>query len=112
MRDVVLGRLSISRVHEADAVVPLSIALPAITAQDLARLKSWYWDADLADAPSESGMRFSVHSFVLRVDGRNILIDTCCGNDKKRSLPPVTCRTSRTSRTSRALACGRKTSIW
>jgi glyoxylase-like metal-dependent hydrolase (beta-lactamase superfamily II) len=30
-----------------------------------------------------------VHSFVLRVDGRNILIDTCCGNDKKRSLPPV-----------------------
>ena len=34
-------------------------------------------------------MRISVHSFVLRVDGRNILIDTCCGNDKTRSLPPV-----------------------
>jgi glyoxylase-like metal-dependent hydrolase (beta-lactamase superfamily II) len=89
VRDIVLGRLGISRVHEADAIVPLSVALPAITAQDLARLKSWYWDADLAAAPSESGMRFSVHSFVLRVDGRNILIDTCCGNDKKRSLPSV-----------------------
>jgi glyoxylase-like metal-dependent hydrolase (beta-lactamase superfamily II) len=34
-------------------------------------------------------MRISVHSFVLRAGGRNILIDTCCGNDKKRSLPPV-----------------------
>jgi len=65
------------------------VALPAITAADLAQLKSWYWDPDLAAAPAEAGMRISVHSFVLRVDGRNILIDTCCGNDKKRSLPPV-----------------------
>jgi glyoxylase-like metal-dependent hydrolase (beta-lactamase superfamily II) len=81
--------LRVSRVYEGDAVIPLSVALPAITAPDLARLKRWYWDADLADAPSEASMRISVHSFVLRVDGRNILIDTCCGNDKKRSLPPV-----------------------
>jgi glyoxylase-like metal-dependent hydrolase (beta-lactamase superfamily II) len=89
VRDVTLGRLSVSRVYEDDAVIPLSVALPSVTAQDLARLKSWYWDADLAADPSEAGMRISVHSFVLRVDGRNILVDTCCGNDKKRSLPPV-----------------------
>jgi glyoxylase-like metal-dependent hydrolase (beta-lactamase superfamily II) len=89
VRDVVLGRLNISRVYEGDAVIPLSQALPAVTAQDLGRLKSWYWDADLADAPGQAGVRISVHSFVLRVDGRNILIDTCCGNHKKRSLPPV-----------------------
>ncbi len=89
MRDVVLGRLSVARVYEGDAVIPLSVALPGVTAQDLARLKSWYWDPHLADTPSEAGMRISVHSFVVRVDGRNILIDTCCGNDKQRSLPPV-----------------------
>jgi glyoxylase-like metal-dependent hydrolase (beta-lactamase superfamily II) len=89
VRDVVLGRLSVSQVYEADAVIPLSTALPDITARDLAQLKTWYWDADLASAPNHAGMRISVHSFVLRVDGRNILIDTCCGNDKKRSLPPV-----------------------
>jgi glyoxylase-like metal-dependent hydrolase (beta-lactamase superfamily II) len=89
VKDVTLGRLNVSRVYEGDAVVPLSQALPGVTAQDLARLKAWYWDADLTDLPSEAGMRISVHSFVLRVDGRNILIDTCCGNDKKRSLPPV-----------------------
>lgn len=89
MKDVVLGRLSVSRVCEGDAVIPLPVALPGITEQDLARLKGWYWDPDLADAPASAGMRISVHSFVLRVDGRNILIDTCCGNDKQRSLPPV-----------------------
>jgi glyoxylase-like metal-dependent hydrolase (beta-lactamase superfamily II) len=89
VKDVTLGRLTVSRVYEGDAVIPLSVALPNITAQDLARLRNWYWDPDLADSPAEARMRISVHSFVLRVDGRNILIDTCCGNDKKRSLPPV-----------------------
>ena len=89
MKDVVLGRLSVAQVYEGDAVIPLSHALPSVTAQDLAQLKSWYWDPHLAETPNEAGMRISVHSFVVRVDGRNILIDTCCGNDKQRSLPPV-----------------------
>jgi glyoxylase-like metal-dependent hydrolase (beta-lactamase superfamily II) len=89
VKDVTLGRLNIARVYEGDAVIPLSQALPGITAQDLAHLKTWYWDPYLADVPEQSGMRISVHSFVLRIDGRNILIDTCCGNDKQRSLPPV-----------------------
>ncbi len=89
MRDLTLGRLRVSRIYEGDAVIPLSVALPTITEQDLGRLKTWYWDADLADAPSRAGMRISVHSYVLRVDGVNILIDTCCGNDKQRSLASV-----------------------
>ena len=89
MRDLTLGRLKISRVYEGDAVIPLAVALPSITEGDLARLKRWYWDADLAPSPSRAGMRISVHSYVLRVDGRNMLIDTCCGNDKQRSLATV-----------------------
>jgi glyoxylase-like metal-dependent hydrolase (beta-lactamase superfamily II) len=89
VRDLTLGRLRISRVYEGDAVIPLSVALPSITAEDLARLKSWYWDADLAAAPNLAGMRISVHSYVLRIDGRNMLVDTCCGNHKQRSLPSV-----------------------
>jgi glyoxylase-like metal-dependent hydrolase (beta-lactamase superfamily II) len=86
---MVLGRLSVARVYECDAVIPLAMALPDVTAGDLARLRTWYWDADLADAPGQSGMRISVHSYVLRVDDRKILIDTCCGNDKQRTLPNV-----------------------
>lgn len=89
MRAITLGRLSISRVYEGDAVIPLSVALPSVTEQDLSHLKRWYWDADLADTPARAGMRISVHSYVVRVDGRNMLIDTCCGNDKQRSLAAV-----------------------
>lgn len=89
MRDLTLGRLKVSRVYESDAVIPLAVALPGITDRDLAHLKSWYWDADLADDPARAGMRISVHSYVLQVDGRNILVDTCCGNDKQRSLEAV-----------------------
>ena len=89
MRDLTLGRLSVSRVYEGDAVIPLAVALPSVTNEDLKRLKSWYWDADLADAASRAGMRISVHSYVLRVDGFNMLVDTCCGNDKERSLAAV-----------------------
>lgn len=89
MRDLALGRLTVSRVSEGDALIPLAVALPGITDADLARLKSWYWDADLADSAARAGMRISVHSYLLRVDGRNILIDTCCGNDKHRSLEAV-----------------------
>jgi glyoxylase-like metal-dependent hydrolase (beta-lactamase superfamily II) len=89
MKDLTLGRLKVSQVYEGDAVIPLAVALPAITAEDLAHLEAWYWDPHLAASPSEAGMRISVHSFILRVDGRTILIDTCCGNHKKRSLPPV-----------------------
>ena len=89
MRDVRLGRLRIARVYEGDGVIPLCAALPGIDSQDLARLKSWYWDHDLADEPSRANVRISVHSYVLQVDGRNILVDTCCGNGKQRSLAPV-----------------------
>src|SRR5690348_14992305 len=89
MKNIALGRLGVSRVYEGDAVIPLAVALPSVTDQDLAHLKRWYWDADLADTSGAAGMRISVHSYVLRVDGRNMLIDTCCGNDKQRSLAAV-----------------------
>jgi len=89
VRDLTLGRLRVSRVYEGDAVIPLAVALPDVTAQDLSRLRNWYWDADLAEDPGRAGMRISVHSYVLRIDGSNILVDTCCGNDKQRSLPAV-----------------------
>ncbi len=89
MRDVTLGRLSVSQVCEGDAVIPLSVALPAIhragsgSAQGLV----------LGSPPRRyAERRANAHQRAqlrLRVDGRNILIDTCCGNDKKRSLPPV-----------------------
>jgi len=85
-----LGRLRIHKVHEMDSPVPLLSQLPGTTADDLARLMTWYDQPDEITAdPETSFMTFSVHSWVIEVDGQTILVDTCCGNHKDRLLPEV-----------------------
>ena len=37
--------------------------------------------------PEAAIFRIEVRSYLLNVDGLNVLIDTCCGNDKERSVP-------------------------
>ncbi len=91
MQPIKLGRITVHKVHEMDSPTPLLMQLPGVTAADLARLKGWYdpGDGELTDDPETSRMTFGVHSFVIEVDGQTILIDTCCGNHKDRSLPEV-----------------------
>ena len=91
MQPIKLGRITVHKVHEMDSPTPLLMQLPGVTAADLARLKRWYdpGDDELTDDPETSRMTFGVHSFVIEVDGQTILVDTCCGNHKNRSLPEV-----------------------
>jgi glyoxylase-like metal-dependent hydrolase (beta-lactamase superfamily II) len=91
MQPITLGRMTVHKVHEMDSPTPLLAQLPGATAADLARLKTWYTpdDDELTDDPETSCMTFGVHSFVIEVDGQTILVDTCCGNHKNRSLPEV-----------------------
>ena len=37
--------------------------------------------------PEAAIFRIEVRSYLMHVDGLNVLIDTCCGNDKQRSVP-------------------------
>jgi len=78
MQPIQLGKLRVERIEETHAVIPVTLGL-----------REWYWDEALAPEPAQAGLRISVHSYVLRVDGRNILIDTCQGNDKPRSFAPA-----------------------
>jgi hypothetical protein len=87
MRHHKVGALSISKVFEMDAGLPLSMVMPQATVEDLARMKRWYWDETLSDDPAQASFMLSFHSYVLQVDGRNILIDSCCGNHKNRQIP-------------------------
>ena len=89
MKHLELGALHITRVQEGENPMPLSMAFQGVQPQDLARLKPWSWDPFLAETPEQAMLLLSVHSFVLRVDGLNILIDSCNGNHKQRSLPFV-----------------------
>jgi glyoxylase-like metal-dependent hydrolase (beta-lactamase superfamily II) len=69
------------------ADLPFSMALPQIGPEDLRSLRRWYWDEALSEEPAQAQFRLSVHSYVLQVDGLNVLVDACNGNDKSRSVP-------------------------
>ena len=90
MQPIQLGRMRIHKVHEMDSPVPLLSQLPGTTGEDMQRLLTWYDQPDEVNPdPEASFMTFSVHSWVIEIDGRTILIDTCCGNHKDRALPEV-----------------------
>ena len=90
MKPIELGRMRIHKVHEMDSPVPLLSQLPGTTEADMRRLLEWYDQPDEVNPDPESSlMTFSVHSWVIELDGRRILIDSCCGNHKTRALPEV-----------------------
>jgi glyoxylase-like metal-dependent hydrolase (beta-lactamase superfamily II) len=82
-----LGRLDVKSVREGEGMIPMQLALPGVTAEDLARLKRWHWSDELSLDPDAAIFRIEVRSYLLHVDGLNVLIDACCGNDKQRSVP-------------------------
>src|SRR3569833_3953104 len=89
MQPQTVGRLTVSKVMELEDGLPLPVLFPGITAADLAGVRTWCDDPDLTDDPATSRITLSMHSFVIQVGGQNVLVDTCNGNDKHRSLPPV-----------------------
>jgi glyoxylase-like metal-dependent hydrolase (beta-lactamase superfamily II) len=90
MKPIELGRMRIHTVHEMDSPVPLLSQLPGTTEADMRRLLEWYDQPDEVNPdPETSLMTFSVHSWVIELDGRTIQSDSCCGNHKNRSLPEV-----------------------
>jgi glyoxylase-like metal-dependent hydrolase (beta-lactamase superfamily II) len=84
-----LGRLAVRKVMEMESGLPLQMIFPEVTAADLARLAGWYRDPNLAPEPASSSVVLSMHSFVVSLEGRNVLIDSCNGNCKRRSLETV-----------------------
>lgn len=90
MTSLQLGNMRIHKVYEMDSPVPLLSQLPGTTSEDLRRLMRWYDQPDEITAdPETSFMTFSVHSWVIETGGLTILVDTCCGNDKNRTIPEV-----------------------
>jgi glyoxylase-like metal-dependent hydrolase (beta-lactamase superfamily II) len=85
--DRYLGKIKVSTVREGEGMMPMLFALPGITTEDLEDLKPWYWSKELSLEPQDATFRIEVRSYVLQIQGKNVLIDTCCGNDKQRSVP-------------------------
>lgn len=87
MKQVRLGAMCVDKIWEMDGAMPMQMVLPGVTAADLARLKAWWWSDEMTADPATTPMKLSVHSWVLRVDGLNVLVDACNGNGKTRTMP-------------------------
>lgn len=85
--DIELGTMRVQKVFESTGAMPMPMVLPGVTASDMRTLKRWYWSDELNEDPAQALCTLSMHSYVLRVDGMTILIDSCNGNDKQRSVP-------------------------
>lgn len=91
MKPITLGRMRIHKVFEMESPTPMVANLPGVMPEDLAELRKWYdpGDDEIGVDAENSRMTFSVHSWVIEVDGQTILIDTCDGNHKDRIIPEV-----------------------
>ncbi|MEE4300865.1 MAG: MBL fold metallo-hydrolase [Pseudomonadales bacterium] len=78
-----IGSVKITRIVELEAVGGSRFILPDATPEacrEIAWLAPHFMDAD-------GRLRMSVHALVVDTGERRILVDTCIGNDKERSVP-------------------------
>jgi glyoxylase-like metal-dependent hydrolase (beta-lactamase superfamily II) len=82
-----VGKATITRIAETyGPVYAPSELFPAWTDAHLREHEHWL--APNHYDPDSGKLKLSVHSWLLQVDGRKILIDACCGNNKSRPQRP------------------------
>lgn len=86
-----LGRIVIEKVTEFDSLdMPASTVFPRLVREDLAALRRWFTDPRLTEEPETSRIGLSMHSFIVRTPGFNVLVDACNGNHKSReAIGPI-----------------------
>ena len=87
MKNLAVGNISISRVVETEGpfLQPQQL-LPDSTAEVIESHKHWLAPHFLAP---DGMFIMSIHTYVVRTKHHTILVDTCIGNDKERSLFPA-----------------------
>jgi glyoxylase-like metal-dependent hydrolase (beta-lactamase superfamily II) len=78
-----VGDVTITRVVEAEELWDGTLLLPGATADAVKKEPGLY----PAFTTEEGQFRLSIHAFVLESQGKRIIVDTCVGNDKSRSIP-------------------------
>jgi glyoxylase-like metal-dependent hydrolase (beta-lactamase superfamily II) len=81
------GNATIHRIIEMECgITPAREFLPNLTQEVLDENRSWMHPAAL---DSEDRLVLCFQSYVVQTGGKNILVDSCIGNDKDRPLRPV-----------------------
>jgi glyoxylase-like metal-dependent hydrolase (beta-lactamase superfamily II) len=78
-----IGDVTVTKVVELEATGGTRFILPAAT-REVVRPIRWL-QPDFADA--DGRLRMSVHALVVETRDRRIVVDTCIGNHKERSIP-------------------------
>jgi glyoxylase-like metal-dependent hydrolase (beta-lactamase superfamily II) len=79
-----VGNVKITRIIEQEqGGCPPDFMFPGLTTD---RVKSIGWLCPHYADP-DGTMRMAIHAYVLESEGRRIMVDTCVGNDKPRSVP-------------------------
>ena len=82
-----VGKAILTRIEETYlAVYPFRDIFPELT--DALFKEHGHWLAPDHYDPETDKIKLSVHSWLLQLDGRKILIDGCCGNQKSRPERP------------------------
>src|SRR5580658_4146559 len=83
-----VGKAIVTRIEETYLpIYPVAEIFPAVTEAQLA--EHGHWLSPHHYDPASRKIKLSVHSWLLQLDGRKILIDGCCGNQKSRPLRPA-----------------------
>lgn len=81
-----VGAVTVERVEENILPLPTKVLVPDITVAQIDKKRPWvdpYFEHFDNDEPI---LRLSIHSFVVRSQGKVIVVDTCVGPDPDRSL--------------------------
>jgi len=78
-----IGDVRVTRLVEIEMTSSATWLLPDATSENLAR-ETWL-QPHFAD--DQGRMVLSIHSLLIESQGQRILVDTCVGNDKQRSIP-------------------------
>jgi glyoxylase-like metal-dependent hydrolase (beta-lactamase superfamily II) len=84
VKPVSIGNIEISRVEEMIWTISPRYLFADVTYDDLEPHRDWLTPHFCA---SDLKLRLSIHTFVVRTPQHTILIDTCIGNDRQRSVP-------------------------
>ncbi len=77
-----IGAVRVTEVVEMATVSAIHFILPDATAENLLAIP---WAQPLYVSPEGKG-RMTIRSLVVESEGRNVVVDTCLGNDKQRSI--------------------------
>jgi glyoxylase-like metal-dependent hydrolase (beta-lactamase superfamily II) len=86
MKPITVGNIAISRVVELEGpLMPPQHLLPDATTEAMEAHRHWLAPNFLDPAGT---LVMSIHTYVVRTKHHTILVDTCIGNDKERTLFP------------------------